>query len=655
DSGFTETGLPYLAMELMEKGSAADHIATLGPVAVGDALHVVARIADAVEQAHAVGVLHRDIKPENILFSAYDEAKLTDFGVAAMLEGTATATASITATVEHAAPEILAGSKPTPTADVYSLGSTLFALLTGHSPFRKSTDESVLPVLARVATEPIPDLRGEGFADDVCEALESCLAKDPSGRIASAGELAEMLRTIGGGTQPSSAPTRQLDAGVPPAEPASPMATVPVGATRLIGPGATPPSPPPATPSSAVRKAGRRVWLQSVDDDGIAMAVQSATGVSTQVLTVRVGRRIRKKGRNLLAGALDEALRSGQAETVRVEGIQTRDTKKLRAALNTALSVETDGPDLVVQLANTAEARSSDSPSLYAIESIAAPPPLTTQPLESDSISDTAGSVVAPSRLIGLLGVTTMLAGALLPFQLFFRSEWGPNIFSDYVWRQIWGNTEAGETLGAVVIALTLAAGLAVFRRARRTWVLTLAVLAGLPAIVFLIRVLADLPSGRHLHDALRAFGSGPTITAFGLVLVVAANRTWKTGAIVASGMAIWGSILVGFDWPFSRLWDQYMDPSWYNSSGLVLLVLCLIAGLLVAIERALLSAIAMCLLATSAAVAFAIRFAAQGENPVEFLNLMSWHSNETIVAVGTLIAAALVWRQRSEATSRSA
>ncbi|MCP3995672.1 MAG: protein kinase, partial [bacterium] len=46
DSGFTETGLPYLAMELMEKGSAADHIATLGPVAVGDALHVVARIAD---------------------------------------------------------------------------------------------------------------------------------------------------------------------------------------------------------------------------------------------------------------------------------------------------------------------------------------------------------------------------------------------------------------------------------------------------------------------------------------------------------------------------------------------------------------------------------------------------------------------------------
>lgn len=193
EAGYTEQGLPYLAMELMDGGSIATRLATSGPLPWREAIELVVPIAGAIEAAHRAGVLHRDIKPANILISRYGEAKLTDFGIAALAQGTATATRSITTTVEHAPPEVLNGDPPTAVSDVYSLGSTLFTLLSGYSPFRREADESVLVIMGRIATEAVPDLRLRAVPHPICEALERSLAKDPSVRPQGAAEFASLL------------------------------------------------------------------------------------------------------------------------------------------------------------------------------------------------------------------------------------------------------------------------------------------------------------------------------------------------------------------------------------------------------------------------------------------------------------------------------
>ncbi len=193
-NGRTEKGDLYIAMEFLGKGSLADRLAQ-GPMPWDEVVDVGIRIAEALQAAHDAGVLHRDVKPENIFVSNYGEAKLGDFGIARLEGGTATKSGVITASIAHAAPEILDGKRPSEASDVYSLGSTLYTLLAGRPAFVSETDESIVPMLARIAVEPIPDLRGRGVPGPVCEVLEASMAKRLEQRIPSAKELAERLRS----------------------------------------------------------------------------------------------------------------------------------------------------------------------------------------------------------------------------------------------------------------------------------------------------------------------------------------------------------------------------------------------------------------------------------------------------------------------------
>jgi serine/threonine protein kinase len=195
DCGVNRWGRPYIVMDHMSGGSLSALIAESGALAWERALEILIKISGAVDTAHQAGILHRDIKPENILLSAYGEPKLADFGVASIPGGYQTRTGAITASLAHAAPEILDGGRPSRAVDVYALGSTLFTLIVGSAPF--IDEESGLQALiARTLTQPVPDLRPRQIPDALCEVIERAMSKEPEARFGSAEEFARALQAI---------------------------------------------------------------------------------------------------------------------------------------------------------------------------------------------------------------------------------------------------------------------------------------------------------------------------------------------------------------------------------------------------------------------------------------------------------------------------
>src|SRR5947209_8542173 len=193
DSGFTDNGEPYLVMEYLP-GSLADRVAARGPLPWPEALTMGVKLSGALETAHRLGVLHRDVKPENILLSEFGDPKLTDFGIAWVFGGHETASRQIELSVLHAAPEIVNGDSATERSDVYSLASSLYAVLAGHPAFEAAADEPLVRFLMRVATEPVPKLPPTKAPERLCALLEGAMAKDPEDRPASACELGETLQ-----------------------------------------------------------------------------------------------------------------------------------------------------------------------------------------------------------------------------------------------------------------------------------------------------------------------------------------------------------------------------------------------------------------------------------------------------------------------------
>lgn len=195
DSGISRWGRPYIVMDHMSGGSFGDLLGRGETVDVQSALEIIVRIAGAVETAHRAGILHRDIKPENILLSAYGEPKLADFGVASIPGGYQTHTGAITASLAHAAPEVLEGQKATRSVDVYALGSTLFALIAGRPAFSPTDDGGLQSLIARTLTQPVPDLRAHDVPDEVCRVIETAMAKSPADRYDSVEAMAVALQS----------------------------------------------------------------------------------------------------------------------------------------------------------------------------------------------------------------------------------------------------------------------------------------------------------------------------------------------------------------------------------------------------------------------------------------------------------------------------
>jgi serine/threonine-protein kinase PknK len=187
--GTTTGGLPYIAMQLIEGGSFQDKIRA-GALPSSVVARAGSEIADALGMAHGLDILHRDVKPDNILVGRRGQAMLADFGIATIADATRTATGTVMGTVQYTAPEVLRGVRPSPAADVFSLGATLFTLASGHSAFASDGDP-LAAVMWRIVNEPAPALPA-AVPSDLADLIAACLAKDPDARP-TAVEVADRL------------------------------------------------------------------------------------------------------------------------------------------------------------------------------------------------------------------------------------------------------------------------------------------------------------------------------------------------------------------------------------------------------------------------------------------------------------------------------
>ncbi|WP_225731888.1 MULTISPECIES: serine/threonine-protein kinase [unclassified Nocardia] len=190
----TGSGLPFIVMPYCGRGSLEQLIREHGPLTWSDSLRAGVKLAGAIESAHRAGILHRDVKPANVLLTGYGEPQLTDFGIARIPGGFRTSNSLITGSPAFTAPEVLKGDDPTTRSDIYGLGATLFALLTGHAAFERQAGEKVVAQFLRITTQPVPDLREHDIPADVAAAIEYAMASDPDDRPASAFEFGELLR-----------------------------------------------------------------------------------------------------------------------------------------------------------------------------------------------------------------------------------------------------------------------------------------------------------------------------------------------------------------------------------------------------------------------------------------------------------------------------
>lgn len=180
--------MDYVAGDRLDTFTDPDHLLPISTV-----LRIGSQLARALDYAHQQLVVHRDIKPLNIIFERGDRgAILTGFGVARMLDSSLTKTGTVRGSPSFMSPEQVMGAKVTATSDIYSLGVTLYQLLTGWLPF---VGDSITDLMRRIVeNEPrmIHDVRVE-VPQPVVQVIEKAIAKDPAARYQTGLELAKAL------------------------------------------------------------------------------------------------------------------------------------------------------------------------------------------------------------------------------------------------------------------------------------------------------------------------------------------------------------------------------------------------------------------------------------------------------------------------------
>jgi len=187
-------GLPYLVMRYVPGRSLQERLARRGPLELAEVLRIGMQTAQGLAAAHAQGLVHRDVKPANILLEHnVERVLLTDFGLARTVDDASlTCSGVIAGTPQYMAPEQARGEAIDHRTDLFSLGSVLYTMCAGHSPFRAETTMGVLHRICKETPRPLRELNPH-----VPEWLERIIrrlhAKDPAMRFQSAEEVAAVL------------------------------------------------------------------------------------------------------------------------------------------------------------------------------------------------------------------------------------------------------------------------------------------------------------------------------------------------------------------------------------------------------------------------------------------------------------------------------
>ena len=180
-----------LVMDLVEGGSLRDHLRERGTVPPSAAATLLAQVASALAEAHRNGVVHRDLKPDNILLDRNGDARLTDFGIARVLDNPRlTTSGAMVGTANYIAPETIYGGKVTPSVDIYALGVVLYEMIAGQPPYAGGPAWAILRRHVDEAPPAVP-----GMPPAAWRVIEACMDRRPGCRPAAA-ELVTTLESL---------------------------------------------------------------------------------------------------------------------------------------------------------------------------------------------------------------------------------------------------------------------------------------------------------------------------------------------------------------------------------------------------------------------------------------------------------------------------
>jgi tRNA A-37 threonylcarbamoyl transferase component Bud32 len=216
--------VPYLVMELIAGVSLQEKLDASGPLEVKEILRIGMQTALGLAAAHQVGLVHRDIKPANILLeNGVERVKITDFGLArAVDDASVTQSGTVAGTPMYMSPEQAEGLAIDHRSDLFSLGTVLYTMCTGHPPFRASGTHAVLKRVIEAAPRPIREVNSE-----IPEWLEAIIAKlhakKPEDRFQTANEVGDLLgQHLAHLQQPNAVPLPAMVAVSPRSEPVPP-------------------------------------------------------------------------------------------------------------------------------------------------------------------------------------------------------------------------------------------------------------------------------------------------------------------------------------------------------------------------------------------------------------------------------------------------
>ncbi len=187
-----DRGLYYIVMELVEGITLKNYIDKKGKLSVKEATSIAVQVSLGLESAHNQGIVHRDVKPQNIIISVDGKVKLSDFGIAKAINSN-TITANVMGSVHFSSPEQVRGGIADAKSDIYSLGITMYEMVTGRVPF--DGDTTVAIAIKHLQEEILPPSR---YTPDLPCSLEQiilkCTQKNPERRYPSIGLLIEDLK-----------------------------------------------------------------------------------------------------------------------------------------------------------------------------------------------------------------------------------------------------------------------------------------------------------------------------------------------------------------------------------------------------------------------------------------------------------------------------